>query len=130
MNVLYHPGKANVVVDSLSFMCMGSVPHVEEDKKDLVKDVHRLAHLGVKFEDCSNGGFIVYHNSELPLVVEVKSKQHLVPSLMELKEFIICNLNELFSLRGGVLMYQERLCVPNVDDLRNQILEEAHGSHY
>ena len=85
MSVLYHPGKANVVVDSLSFMCMGSVPHVEEDKKDLVKDVHRLAHLGVKFEDCSNVGFIVYHNSELPLVVEVKSKQHLVPSLMELK---------------------------------------------
>ena len=22
------------------------------------------------------------------------------------------------------------LCVPNVDDLRNWILEEAHGSHY
>ena len=39
--------------------------------------------------------------------------------------------NESFSLRGdGVLRYQERLCVPNVDDLRNQILEEPHGSHY
>ena len=35
MNVLYHPGKANVVVDSLSHMTIGSVPHMEEDKKDL-----------------------------------------------------------------------------------------------
>ena len=30
----------------------------------------------------------------------------------------------------GVLRYQGRLCVPNVDGLRNQILEEAHGSRY
>ena len=28
------------------------------------------------------------------------------------------------------MRYQGRLCVPNVYDLRNQILEEAHGSHY
>ena len=28
------------------------------------------------------------------------------------------------------MRYQGRLCVPNVDDLRNCILEEAHGSHY
>ncbi|TMX05644.1 hypothetical protein EJD97_012909 [Solanum chilense] len=61
MSVLYHPGRANVVADALICMTMGSVSHVEEAKKDLVKDVHRL-------------------------------------------------------------------CVPNVDDLRNQILEKAHGS--
>ena len=30
----------------------------------------------------------------------------------------------------GVLRYQGRLCVPNVEDLRKQILEEAHGSRY
>ena len=28
------------------------------------------------------------------------------------------------------MKYQGRLCVPNVDDSRNQILEEAHGSRY
>ena len=28
-----------------------------------------------------------------------------------------------------VLRYQGMLCVPKVDDLRNQILEIAHGSH-
>ena len=48
MSVHYHPGKANVVVDALSRLYMGSVAHVEEKRKDLVKDVHRLARLGVR----------------------------------------------------------------------------------
>ena len=34
---------------------------------------------------------------------------------MELKESVLGKLNESFSLRDGVLKYQERLCVPNVD---------------
>ena len=57
MSVLYHPGKANVVADALNRMTMGSVSHVKKHKKDLVKDVHRLARLGVRFEDSLNGGF-------------------------------------------------------------------------
>ena len=47
MSVYYHPGKANVVVDALSTLSMGSVAHVEEERKELVKDVQRLARLGV-----------------------------------------------------------------------------------
>ena len=37
MSVLYHPGKATVVVNALSRMILGSVSHVEEKKKELVK---------------------------------------------------------------------------------------------
>ena len=40
MSVLYHPDKANVVSDALSRLSMGSVSHVEESKRNLVKDVH------------------------------------------------------------------------------------------
>ncbi|WMV13726.1 hypothetical protein MTR67_007111, partial [Solanum verrucosum] len=47
MSVLYHPGKANVVEDALSQLSMGSITHVEEDKKGFVHDVHTLARLGV-----------------------------------------------------------------------------------
>ena len=42
ITVLYHPGKDNLVADALSRMTMGSVSYVDEAKKDLVKDVHRL----------------------------------------------------------------------------------------
>ena len=46
MSVLYHPDNANVVANALSNITMGSVSHVEEAKKYLLKDVHRLARMG------------------------------------------------------------------------------------
>ena len=48
MSVLYHPDKANVVANALSRMTMGSVSHIYEAKKDLVKNVNRLPRLGVR----------------------------------------------------------------------------------
>ena len=42
---------------------------------------------------------------------------------MELKDSVLSKFNELFSLgEDGVLRYQNRLCVPNVDNLRSNIL--------
>ena len=46
MSVHYHPGKVNLVADALSRLSMVSVAYVEEERKELVKDVHRLARLG------------------------------------------------------------------------------------
>ena len=48
MSTFYHPCKANVVVDALSRLSMGSTSHFEEDKRDLAKDVHILTRLGVR----------------------------------------------------------------------------------
>ena len=67
-----------------------------------MKDVHRLARLGVRLEGYLNGGFMVHHNSESSLVGEVKSKQHLNQQLMELKESVLGKLNESFSLERMV----------------------------
>ena len=66
-----------MVTNALSRMTMGSVFHVEVSKKYLVKDVHRLARLGFRLEYSPYSGYMVHHNSESSLVVEVKSKQHL-----------------------------------------------------
>ena len=51
MSVLYQPGKSNMVADALSHFSMGSVSHVEEAKRNLVKYVHRLGRLGVWLEE-------------------------------------------------------------------------------
>ena len=59
MSVLYHPGKANVVADTLSHLSMNSVSHVEDAKKELVREVHRLARLGVRLVDSSDGGVVI-----------------------------------------------------------------------
>ena len=45
MSILYHIGKANVVSDALSRLSMGITSYVKEEKKELAKDVHRLARL-------------------------------------------------------------------------------------
>jgi len=37
MSVHYHPGKANVVENALSRLSMGSVAHVEEERKEIAK---------------------------------------------------------------------------------------------
>ena len=42
MSVLYHPDKSNVVADGISRMSMGSVAHISNDKKEMVKEVYRL----------------------------------------------------------------------------------------
>lgn len=57
MSVLYHLGKANMVADALSRLSMGSTAHVKEEKKELVKEVHRLARL--QLEENNEGGFNV-----------------------------------------------------------------------
>ena len=41
ITVRYHPCKANVVADAVHRMTMGILSYVKEDKKDLVKYVHK-----------------------------------------------------------------------------------------
>ncbi|WMV58603.1 hypothetical protein MTR67_051988 [Solanum verrucosum] len=39
MSVLYHPDKTNVVADALGRLSIGSVAHIEDENKELVRDV-------------------------------------------------------------------------------------------
>ncbi|KAH0729529.1 hypothetical protein KY289_000717 [Solanum tuberosum] len=55
MSILYHLGKANGVADALIRLSMGSTAHFEEGKKELAKDVHRLAQLGIGLMDSTKG---------------------------------------------------------------------------
>ena len=59
MSIIYHPGKTNVVVDGLSSLSMRSTTHLEEEKKEMAKDVHRLARLGVRLMDSTKRGVVV-----------------------------------------------------------------------
>jgi len=123
MSVLYHPDKANVVADALSRISMGNVAHIEDEKKELVRDVRRLARLGVQLVDSTKGGVLVHNGSESSFVMDVKSKQDLDPMLMKLKDSVLNKSIEAFFQGGdGVLRYQGHLCVSDVDGLREQIL--------
>ena len=64
-------------------------------------------------------------------MLEVKNGKHLDHLLMELKDSVLIKMNESFALGGDdILRYQDRLCVPDANDLRTRIVVEAHGSRY
>ena len=85
---------------------MGSVAHVEEERKELVKDDHMLARLGVHLMRISNSSVTVQNGAELSLVVEVKENQDSDPILLELKCEVHNKRVEVFSQGGeGVLRY-------------------------
>ena len=111
MNVHYNPGKANVVADDLRRMSMGSIAHIVDENKELFKDVHRQARLGVPFVDSTSGGVSVHPSSELSLVVEVRKGQHLDPVLMEIKDSVLVKINESFALGGAAYLGTRTGCV-------------------
>ena len=101
MSVHYHPRKVNVVAYALNRLSMGSVAYVEEKRKELVEDVHRLARLGVRLMSISDSGVIVQNGAEPSLVVEVKEKQESDPIFLKLKAAVNNQRVEVFS-KGGV----------------------------
>ena len=75
-------------------------------RKDLVKDVHRLARLGVRLMSISDSAVTVQNGEELSLVEEVKEKKASDPILLELKGAVNNQRVEIFSQGGdGVLFY-------------------------
>ncbi|WMV46169.1 hypothetical protein MTR67_039554 [Solanum verrucosum] len=66
--------KANEVADGLSGLSMDSAAHVEEERKELSKDFHRLARLGVCLMSIGDDGVTIQNGSESSLAVEAKEK--------------------------------------------------------
>ena len=94
-----------------------------------MKDVHRLARLGVRLMKISQNCLTVQNWEECSLVVEVKEKQDSDPIFLELRSVVHNQRIEVSSQGGnGVLRYQGRLCVPDVGELRKHIL--VHNSRY
>ena len=91
-----------------------------------MKHIHRLARLGVRLIDTTSGGVSVYPSSESSLVVEVKEGHLLYPVLKELKDSMLVKINESFAFRDDdIIRYQDRLCVPDMDDLVPGLLQRT-----
>ena len=68
---------------------------------------------------------------ESSLVTEVKEKQYADPIVLQLKKNVQQGKTKSFELtQEGVLRCQNKLCVPNIDGLRNRIIAKAARSRY
>lgn len=88
ISVLYHSGKANVLADDLNRLLISSVSYVEDEKNELVFDVHRLAKLEVWQVDSVEGSIMVQNGFEFSLVAEMKEKQESDLIFLKLKELV------------------------------------------
>ena len=129
--ILYHPGKANVVVDALSRKSMGSLAHIAPIRRPLVEDLHRLEQGGVQLKIDRSGVLLAHIQSQTSLLELIKTSQDKDAKLLMIKEEVRTGRHTEFELDAeGVLRCSTRICVPDIGDLRRVILEEAHNSMY
>ena len=49
-SILYHPGKANVVADTLSRKLAGSLAHISTERRPIIKELHELIDQGLQLK--------------------------------------------------------------------------------
>ena len=116
----YHPGKANVVADALGRKSTGSISHL---KVVYLPKLVELRSLGVRLELTDKGALLATFHIRLVLIDRIRELQTQDQTVTrQLKGFSV--------LADGTLMMGHRLCVPDVGELKKEIMEEAHSSAY
>lgn len=76
---------------------MNSIAHIDDDKRVLDKDVYWLDYLGIILSGSNEIGMLVQNGSKSSLVANVKAKQVMNPTLVELTKLIVYKKIEIFS---------------------------------
>jgi len=133
ITILYHPGKANVVADALSHKAesLGSLAYLPVAERPLGLDVQALANQFVILDVSEPNRVLACVVSRSSLYDRIRERQYDDPYLLLLKDTVRhSNAKEVTIGDDGALRMQARLCVPNVDGLREMILREAHNSRF
>jgi hypothetical protein len=123
LEVHYHPGKANVVVDALSRKSYANEVQMRPMSSELCAECR---HLNLGFT--TNAVELVL---EPTLEQEIRKGQMKDEKLREIAENIPKGKSPGFrTYENGTLWFGKRLCVPEDKTLRDAILREAHESAY
>ncbi|XP_070017938.1 uncharacterized protein [Nicotiana sylvestris] len=131
ITIIYHPGKANMVANALSRKTesMGSLAFIPAADRPLALDVQSLANKLVRLDISEPSRVLACVVTRSSLLGQIKARQFDDPHLAVLRETVLQEgAKEVSTGEDGVLRLQGRLCVPNIDGLREKILEEAHSS--
>ena len=121
----YHPGKANVVADALSrkSLQMSSLMVREMDLLEQFRD------LSLACEVTPNSVRLGTLRITSELLGDIREGQKIDPFLRTQLEAIESGRDSSFNVGSdGVLKLRDRICVPNVPELRKMILEEGRRS--
>ncbi|XP_070055054.1 uncharacterized protein [Nicotiana tomentosiformis] len=123
----------NVVADALSRKAesMGSLAFILAEERQLALDTQSLANRLVRLHISEPNQVLACVLAQSLLFEWIKARQYDDPHLLVLRETILQGgAKEVTIGEDGVMRLQGCLRIPNVDELREKILEEAHSSQY
>ena len=124
----YHPDKANVVADALSRKSIGSLAYMQKIQLPLMVE---LRELGVELEMHASGALFASFQLRPILVDQILEAQLEDLYLVSMRKKVEEGEQSDFAIRDdGALVIGSRLCLPAVEELKRQVLEEAHCSAY
>jgi hypothetical protein len=125
LEIHYHLGKANVVVDALSRKSQVNMLAAHPMSYELAKEFDRLS-LG--FLNNTQGVAI---ELEPTIEQDIRKGQKDDEKINEIRQLIIDGKGKDFREDAeGVVWFKERLCVPDIKSIRELILKEAHEMTY
>ena len=91
ITILYHPGKANVVVDALSGKAgsMGSLTHLQVCRRPLAREVQTLANDLMRLEVNEKGGFLASVEARSSFLDKIKGKQFDDEKLIRIRDKVL-----------------------------------------
>jgi hypothetical protein len=125
LGINYYPGKANVVIDALSQRSHVSQLVVDSMPLELCEEFDKLnLRIVVNTEamEMEVGSSLLQEIRRGQL--EDEKVQEIKRNIKEKKSHGVSEDDE------GVLWYKERICAPNVKELKDKILREAYESAY
>ena len=125
MKLHYHPGKANTVADALSRKSHVTTLMTGELSKELAEDLRELC------LEIVPRGYVAALEIQPTLMDKIREGQMTDKEIAEIKERMSKGKTKGFREdEHDTLWFEDRVYVPNDQEIRKLILQEAHDSPY